>query len=104
MPMWKDTNMPGDFPLGFHNAILSGPGRSVIATGSEEHVRCEGNRFNAFRAAMRKCPSHRTSFKASQLRLRLSYERCEVTGEWTCSVLSVWKVFGPDFIIPGKTS
>ena len=74
MAMWSETKLPGDYSLAFHDAINSGPGVFVIASGSEKDCRREGNRFNAFRAALRRNPSHPTAAKLAKLEVRLQYK------------------------------
>lgn len=83
MAMWSEAKMPGDYSLTFHDAITTGPGTFVLATGPEKDCRREGNRFNAFRASLRRNPSHPTAARMAKLDLRLQYKEV-FPGRWQC--------------------
>lgn len=83
MAMWSETKLPGDYSLTFHDAIMTGPGIFVLATGTEKDCRREGNRFNAFRASLRRNPSHPTAQRMEKLEIRLRYEEV-FPGRWHC--------------------
>lgn len=87
MAMWAETKLPGDYSLNFHAAITEGPGRIVIAQGKEKDCRREGNRFNAFKAVLRRNPGHPTAQKLVTLDLRIEYR--QVTPDvWSATVVS----------------
>ena len=83
MAMWSERRLPGDYSLAFHDAILSGPGVFILFAGAEKDCRREGNRFNAFRASLRRNPSHPTARHARRLSIRLQYEEVS-PGCWHC--------------------
>ena len=87
MAMWSERKLPGDYSLTFHDAILTGPGLFLLFAGSEAECRREGNRFNAFKASLRRNPSHPTAKRAERLTIKLKYEEIS-PGRWQCLCVS----------------
>ncbi len=91
MAMWSKTKLPEDYPHAFHAAIMSGPGDFTLVMGTESDCRREANRFNAFKAALRRNPSHATSRKAVKLTIRLRTGH-SATGLCRLTVRTSWAV------------
>jgi len=106
MAMWYKTKMPGDYIAVFHTPFLEGPGRFAIWTSYlEADVRREGNRFNAFKASLRRNPHHATAKIAAKMLARVEFRQGE-DGLWEALVttrmkdnfteLLAQKIFGED--------
>jgi hypothetical protein len=76
MSMWSKERTPDEYCLGFHGPLKAGPGQYAIATGTEEECRREWRRFHAFKATLRRNPSHPSAqlLRMYDVRLRLEQD------------------------------